>query len=99
MLNIKEAVARAKSYASDFFIDDKITDILLEEVDLDDRDGNWKITVSFLRPQLGPSSVESGQSAFLGKMLGQRRIFKVVYVNAQTGELSKIVHREAGLAA
>lgn len=101
MLNIKEAVASAKKYAEDVFSAEGVKDLLLEEVDFDDVSKAWLVTVSFLRQQVtqnqNPNSVSTIAEMLIGGSF--RRIFKIVHVNAETGELIRVTNRETGLAA
>ena len=49
-MNVKEAARAAKSYIADIYSDEDISDIGLEEVEIDDFTDTWKITVGFSRP-------------------------------------------------
>jgi hypothetical protein len=51
MIEVKEAVLAAKTAAKDFLSDDvELTELLLEEVELDERQGVWVITLGFNMP-------------------------------------------------
>ena len=90
MLDIKQAVARAKEHAIEVFGDDKIADLLLEEVDYADGPPTWKVTVSFIRPEQSQGSLASFRLL---------RTFKVVHLDALTGDLQRVTHRAGGIAA
>ncbi|MCA3600764.1 MAG: hypothetical protein IOC58_07565 [Methylobacterium sp.] len=90
MLNVKEAVARAMDHAKDVFGMEKVADLLLEEVDRADNPDSWKITISFIRPEMVNSSFASAR--FM-------RTFKTIHLDAQTGELLRVTHRAGGIAA
>ena len=49
-MNVKEAVAIAKDYVADMFESEKITDIGLEEIEYDEFENLWRITIGFSRP-------------------------------------------------
>ena len=47
-MNVKEAIARAKTYAGDVFSDENMSDLGVEEVE---REGEiWRITLGLSRP-------------------------------------------------
>lgn len=63
-MDVKEAARAALEYVSDLFAEEQIGDLGLEEVEMDDRTGQWRITVGFSRPWErtgGAMSVISGQ--------------------------------------
>ena len=49
-MNVKQAVEVAKRYVFDLFQDEAITDIGLEEIEFDDVERHWKVTIGFTRP-------------------------------------------------
>ena len=49
-MDVKEAVAKAKSYIEDLFAEELPEDIGLEEVEFDKGDREWAITIGFKRP-------------------------------------------------
>ena len=49
-MDVKQAVAAAKDYVADMFESEQITNIGLEEVEYDDFEKLWKITIGFSRP-------------------------------------------------
>ena len=49
-MDVKEAVHAAKSFVADLLSDENPSDLGLEEVDFDDNQGVWNVTVGFSRP-------------------------------------------------
>ena len=49
-MDVKQAVAAAKDYVADMFESEKITNIGLEEVEYDEFEKLWQITIGFSRP-------------------------------------------------
>jgi len=92
-MNVKEAVARAKAYLLDVFSDEKITDIRLEEVELDDLADTWCITLGLIRHSESKVPFDSAFGSSLGA-LRQAREYKIVHVSNKTGEAFSIKNRE-----
>lgn len=72
-MELKEAVARAKAYVADLFSDEPIQNIGLEEVERDDAQGVWRITVGFYRDYAQSSTLHRFISA-----VGEPRVYRVV---------------------
>jgi hypothetical protein len=49
-MDVKEAVATAKSYVADLFAEENFSDLGLEEVSLDQQADQWVVTLGFARP-------------------------------------------------
>lgn len=49
-MDVKEAVSVAKSYLADVLSEEDVTNVGLEEIEFDDSDSTWKITLGFSRP-------------------------------------------------
>jgi len=49
-MDVKDAVRIAKSYLSELLAEEKMQNLGLEEVEFDDRDRVWSITLGFSRP-------------------------------------------------
>ena len=97
-MDVKESTQTAKRYIAEVFSDENIRDIRLEEVELDDASGVWRITVSFLRPAQAPE--QPGRSAIEGLALGigvrsrpLRRAYKVVEIDDGSGRVRAVKHR------
>jgi len=49
-MDVKEAIRLAKQYVTDLFIQEGIDQIGLEEVEFDDMNNTWLVTIGFSRP-------------------------------------------------
>ena len=88
-MNVKEAVAQAKHEILDLFADEKLSDIGLEEVELDDQGNEWKVTIGFSRPWDEPrNSFETLAGS------GARRSYKIVSISNETERAISIKNRE-----
>ena len=103
-MDVKESARTAKRYIADVFSDENISDVRLEEVEMDDPPGVWRITVSFLRPAEDPeqsggtaSAVQAAaQAAALGfgdVLRPLRRAYKIVEIDDDSGQLRAVRHR------
>ena len=89
MIGVKEAVNKAIDFVQDLY-GDTAAALSLEEVELTDDGRYWLITVGFVRPQLdNPLRVFAG---------GAARAYKVIKVDAQTGEPLSMKIRETEVA-
>jgi hypothetical protein len=79
-MDVKEAVAKAKSYVVDLFADEHVTNIGLEEVEHDDALGRWTVTLGFSRPWNTPATRAQEVLASLGGMSALKRSYKVITV-------------------
>ena len=94
-MDVKESARTAKRYISDVFSDEDISDVRLEEVEMNDPLGVWRITVSFLRPAATPerSAVEATALVGLtGVLRPRRRDYKIVEID-DSGQLRAVRHR------
>lgn len=83
-MNVKDAVATAKTYVADLFSNEPIQHIGLEEVEFDDRLGVWSITIGFNR---------SWYASVLGYS-AKDRDYKVVRISDSDGKVISIKNRE-----
>lgn len=90
-MNVKEAVALAKNYLADVFVDEQISNLGLEEIEYSDEDDAWLITLGFSRPwsvgRVGALSASLG--------LDTSRFYKVVCISDGDGNLISIKNRES----
>ena len=87
-MEVKTAVALAKNYVAELFGDEPITDIGLEEVDRDDGQAVWLITIGFNGM---PSSVSALGALIAGK--AGARVFRVVRL-ADDGRVLSVRRRD-----
>ena len=86
MLTIKEAVNKIKATVVELFGDD-IKDIRLEEMELNNEEKSYKLTISFLVPN---NNVSTMASLFSQNNSPYIREYKNVIINNETGEISSI---------
>jgi hypothetical protein len=91
-MDVKEAVKIAKDWVIDVMKDEQPTNLGLEEVEFDDKQGVWNITLGFSRPW---NSNRNALSALTGEAL-QKRAYRTVVVTDSNGEV-KGMHRKAGV--
>jgi len=82
-MDVKEAVHVAKQYLTEILEGERVQNLGLEEVEFDDREGVWSITLGFSRPW--DKYMKSAYEMALGVNKNQeqpRREYKVVNVRA-----------------
>jgi hypothetical protein len=84
-MEVKEAIARAKTYVSEVFGDEGISDVRLEEVEFDEAKDFWNITIGFFRQP------EESFDPLTGR---RSRMYKTVVLSDDTGKIISIKHRE-----
>ena len=77
-MDAKEAIAAAKTYVSEVYADEQITNLGLEEVEHLMTDGNWIVTLSFSRPWNTPRTRAQEVLENLGAVSSLRRSHKVI---------------------
>lgn len=86
MVDVKQAVAAVVAFVKDVLEPQRAKDILLEEVELSQKDGDhevWSITISFPRA-----------STTLSDVLSNGRDYKTFTVDAETGKVQSMRIRE-----
>lgn len=92
-MKVKEAAQVAKATVASLFKDQKISDILLEEVDFEELPETWSITVGFFRQAQVDSQSIAGIAGAISPLLGRRRSFKVVRIRDRDGQVLSVKHR------
>jgi hypothetical protein len=87
-MDVKEAIAKAKSYIGELYTGEPIRDLGLEEVDRDGSD--WLITLGFVR---GKHPYLSQFSEALAE-IANRRVYKVLHVDGQSGDVTSMKNRD-----
>jgi hypothetical protein len=82
-MDVKTAVTSAKKWLVDVLGQEGITNVGLEEIEFDDRNGDWLITLGFSRPW---NSVKNAFTAISGEPAA-RRSYRVLAVRDATGEV------------
>lgn len=81
MIDARQAVKIAKTYFSDLFSDQALTNVQLEEVERTEDGKFWRITIGYDRPN------EKDIRSVLGQL---PRYYKVVTIDAATGEAESV---------
>lgn len=89
-MNVKEAVRIAKTYLIDLFSEERIVNVGLEEIEFDDLDRIWNVTLGFTRAW---NDSASAILALTGNSTGNRS-FRVVKVRDSDGHVLSIKLRE-----
>ena len=85
-MDVKEAIALAKTYVREIFSDEKIVDLGLEEVEFRPYGNVWRITLGFARP--------SDQVAGLLSRAREDRIYKTVEIEDGTKVVRSVKNRD-----
>lgn len=87
-IDVQKAVAAARASLRDFFSEEPVQGILLEEVERSEDDGDWLITLSFIR---NPKTTKGAIDTFLGE---GPRTYKTLKVSTETGEVLSMKIRQ-----
>lgn len=91
-MDLKEAIATAKRYIEQVYEDEHVTDVEFEEVEHDEGDGRWLVTVAFSRPWKTPKTRAQEALENIGAMPPERRSVKIVTMN-EDGTVASIKDR------
>lgn len=83
MVNVNEAIESAETFTKKV-IDNPLTNIAVEEVELSEDEKTWLITLGWDEPMKGVTS------SALKSVIGPERIYKVFYVDIETGNVNKM---------
>jgi hypothetical protein len=89
-MDAKQAIKAAKSYVNDIFEDEGLMNLGLEEVKFKEFENCWEITLGFSRPW---NANRNSLSGLTGAQTPQR-IYKVIVIKDDTGEVIEIRNRE-----
>ena len=87
-MDVKQAVQAAKSHVAEIFADESIVNVGLEEVEFDELNRVWAITVGFSRVWGRPGDpirALDGETA---------RTFKIVRIEDESGRVRSVKHRD-----
>ena len=90
-MDAKEAVKSAKRYVSEMLSEEGVVNLGLEEIERDDTEKTWNITLGFSRPwntAKGPLATLSGETP-------ARRAYRVIRIRESDGEVLSMKRREA----
>ena len=89
-MNVRDAVVVAKNWVKDMLSDEGVSDIGLEEVQHDEAQGIWYVTVGFSRPWNSPR--QNALSALVDAP--RKRAYRVIAVRDPNGEVLSMKRRE-----
>ncbi len=109
MISLKEAITKAKDYVSEVYAGEPLPQLRLEEVRREDGEDTghsstyWLITIGFQIPMdtqaeaIAKEELQWNDSAanFFETLLKGRRVYKIVKINANTGEVESMTNRAA----
>lgn len=90
-MTAKEAVRIAIEHVSDLFEPDKISNLGLEEVEYDEKDHSWTVTVGFSRPWDFPPSPFGAVLA--NQLRPERRDYKSVRIRENDSKVISVRNR------
>ena len=91
-MNVKDAIAAAKSYVNDVYAEEHLSNLGLEEADYDEAAQQWLITLGFSRPWNTPRNAAQAVLAEMGAGRPGRRSYKVVTVT-KNGDVKSMKSR------
>jgi hypothetical protein len=91
-MNAIEAVRLAKHHVLDLFAEEDIKNIGLEEVEFNELDNEWSITIGFSRPWDEPNTLLG--SALASQMGTPKRSYKVVLISNSDARVISVKNRE-----
>lgn len=89
-MDVKEAVSVAKQHLSSLFSEEQITNLGLEEVEYDDQNDVWYVTLGFSRPWETPRNILTA----LGQEIQPPRTYKVVRIADKDRRVLSVKNRE-----
>ena len=87
-MDVKQAVQAAKSHVAEIFADESIANVGLEEVEFDESNQVWAITVGFSRVWGRPGDLIRALDG------GTARTFKIVHIEDESGHVRSVKHRD-----
>jgi len=99
MIDMKQAVNVAMTFLVDLMDTTKVSEILLEEVESNDDERLWSVTLSALLPESQDGPKPSPLALAMGNApSNRRRIYKVFTIDADTGKLKSMRMRSLAKA-
>jgi hypothetical protein len=88
---VQTAVSNAMSYVRNLYASEPIGDLLLEEVEFSESTEQWLVTIGFT-----VSKITDDSTSFMFAKRNLARHYKVIHVDAQTGQPVSMKIREMG---
>ena len=89
-MDVKQAVQKAKAYVLDLLADEQVMNLGLEEVEFDEADSAWSVTVGFSRPW----NTTKNAFATLAGEPSAKRAYRVVRIRDNDGEVLSFKRRD-----
>ena len=87
-MDVKQAVQTAKKHVVEIFADESIANVGLEEVEFNELNKVWAITIGFSRPWDHPGGVFRALDG-----TPTPRTFKIVRIEDENGRVQSVKHR------
>jgi hypothetical protein len=91
MIDVKQAVQAAESYARALFPEAELRHLRLEEVERSENDSRWNITLGWVEPAVSGNGI-----VFSAGAQKLPRVYKLFEVDAETGEVTSMKIRDVG---
>jgi hypothetical protein len=89
MIDVKQAVRSAESYARELYQQDELRHLRLEEVEMSDDGREWKVTLGWLEPAVSRNGLIVN-----GGVHRLPRVYKRFEVDAETGTVKSMKIRD-----
>jgi len=82
MIDVKDSIKKAKNFIIDMYSDEKISQLMLEEVDISDDKKFWLITLGFniKKPIINLMDTISGNQEKI-------RVYKIIKIDSLSGDV------------
>ena len=89
-LNVREAVLKSRNFIKDLYVNEPIGEVRVEEIELEEHEGKWYVTIGFIRLWDRPSSAIAEAR---GKSKESNRVHKSVGIRDSDGEVVSMTDR------
>ena len=89
-MDVKDAVHKAKEFLVDLLADEDPSNIGLEEVEYDDQERAWLVTLGFSRPW---NSTRNTLTSITGES-AVKRAYRTLKISDETGKVASIKRRD-----
>lgn len=93
-MDVRDAVIKAKDWVRDILADENVSNIGLEEIERDEAEKVWHVTIGFSRSWNGPRNALST----LADAFPSKRAYRVITVSEPDGEIISMKLREGEAA-
>jgi hypothetical protein len=73
-MSASEAIRRARQYFDEFYFDQVIENVLLEELDFDEASGNWLVTIGF---DIGRKKIRQPSQNTLASLFAEQEVLPI----------------------